>query len=135
MGEDATTWRELVEPHSGFVADFGFEAVDLDEGSFWSLWVQYRSPTAAIRISKSREFVRCEVELIRLVDGEVPAYPIWITEDRIDWVLLDNVVAVRRPDLLGRGHTAVRTRGLPGGRSAAVLGRSAPRGCRRLPGR
>ena len=65
MGKDAAEWRELVEPHFGFVAAFGFEAVDLDDGSFWSLWVRYRSPTAAIRISKSREFVRCDVELIR----------------------------------------------------------------------
>ena len=40
------------------------------------------------------------MDLIRLVDGEVPAYPVWITEERIDWVLLDNVVEVRRPDLL-----------------------------------
>ncbi len=39
----------------------------------------------------------------------MPAYPIWITEDRIDWVLLDNVVAVRRPDLLAE---ATRQSGL-----------------------
>jgi hypothetical protein len=25
---------------------------------------------------------------------------VWITEDRIDWTLLDNVIEVRRPDLL-----------------------------------
>ncbi len=31
MGKDATAWRELVEPHFGFVAAFGFEAVDLDD--------------------------------------------------------------------------------------------------------
>jgi hypothetical protein len=55
---------------------------------------------SAIRIELSREFVRSEVHLIRLVNGEVPTSPIWITDDRIDWALLDSVVEVRRPDLM-----------------------------------
>jgi len=38
--------------------------------------------------------------LIRLVNGQVPAYAIWITEDRIDWTLLDNVIESREPDLM-----------------------------------
>jgi len=38
--------------------------------------------------------------LIRLVSGQVPPYPIWITDDRIDWTLLDNVVEARAPDLM-----------------------------------
>jgi hypothetical protein len=39
------------------------------------------------------------VNLIRLVDGEVPPYPIWITEEVLNWTLLDNVIEARRPDL------------------------------------
>lgn len=58
------------------------------------------SVLAARRISKSNEFVRSEVHLIRLVNGEVPPYPIWITGDRIDWTLLENVVESRQPDLM-----------------------------------
>ena len=83
----------------------------MDDSSFWSLWVQFRSATAAIRVSKSNEFNRAEVELIRLVDGQVPPYPIWITDDRIDWVLLDNVVKVRQPHLMAEvaGHTGLGT--------------------------
>ena len=69
MGKDAEKWRNRVEPHFGFVVDFGFGAVDVDDSSFWSMWVQYRSENSAIRISKSNEFNRCEVELIRLVNG------------------------------------------------------------------
>ena len=38
--------------------------------------------------------------MIRLVNGQVPPYPIWITDYRIDWTLLDNVVESRRPDLV-----------------------------------
>ena len=37
---------------------------------------------------------------MRLVDGEVPEYPVFISSDRIDWVSLTDIVAVRRPDLL-----------------------------------
>lgn len=99
MERKAAKWRKQVEPHFGFLTQLGFGKVDVDDSSFWSLWVQYRSETSAIRISKSNEFIRSEVHLIRLVDGEVPAYPIWITDDRIDWTLLDNVVVARRPDL------------------------------------
>ncbi|WP_310963227.1 hypothetical protein [Nocardioides terrisoli] len=100
MGKAAAQWRKTVDIHFGYLKDFGFRRVDSDDSSFWSLWVQYRSPTAALRVSKSNEFVRAEVHLIRLVDGEVPAYPIWITDARIDWTLLDNVVEARRPELL-----------------------------------
>lgn len=77
----------------------GFDRVDVDDSSFWSLWVQYRSKSAAVRISKSVEFTRSEVHLIRLVEGKVPPYPIWITDERIDWTLLDNVVLARQPAL------------------------------------
>jgi hypothetical protein len=38
--------------------------------------------------------------LIHLVNRKVPAYPIWITDDRIDWALLDSVVEVRQPRLM-----------------------------------
>ncbi len=102
MASRASEWRELVEPHFGFLTDLGFTSVEVDESSFWSLWVQYRSGTSAVRISKSNEFIRCEVELIRLVDGQVPPYPIWITADRIDWALLDTVLEVRAPELMRR---------------------------------
>jgi hypothetical protein len=100
MADMAAAWRKQVDPHFGFLADRGFSAVDVDDSSFWSLWVQYRSDTAAVRVSKSNEFVRCEVNLIRLVDGAVPPYPIWITAERIDWTLLDTVLEVRAPELM-----------------------------------
>jgi hypothetical protein len=100
MGQGAAKWLKTVEPHFGFLADIGFASREVDDSSFWSVWVQYRSETSAVRISKSNEFVRSEVHLIRLVDAQVPPYPIWITDDRIDWVLLDNVVEARSPELM-----------------------------------
>ena len=109
MGERAERWRRSVDPHFGFLTGLGSRGRSRSERSAWSVWVQYRSASAAVRVSRSNEFIRCEVELIRLVDGSVPAYPIWITDDRIDWTLLDNVVEVRRPDLAAE---AARHRGL-----------------------
>ena len=100
MGQEATTWLNRVDPHFGFLAGMGFSGRDVDDSSFWEIWVQYRSETSAIRISKSNEFARSEVHLIRLVDAQVPPYPIWITDNRIDWVLLDDVVETRAPDLM-----------------------------------
>jgi len=99
VGRQAEKWFETVDKHFGFLREARFTHLDTDDSSFWSLWVQYRSDSAAIRISKSNEFTRSEVELIRLVDGEVPPYPIWITDARIDWILLDNVVMARKPAL------------------------------------
>lgn len=93
-------WAAKVEPHFGFLVDHGFGQVETDDSSFWSIWVQYASGRAAVRISLSNEFRRAEVQLIRLVDGQVPPYPIWITSDRIDWVLLDTVLEARKPSRL-----------------------------------
>ena len=58
MGNEAGKWLTKVDPHFGFLADMGFGNRDVDDSSFWSIWVQYRSDTAAVRISKSNEFVR-----------------------------------------------------------------------------
>jgi hypothetical protein len=99
MAKEAGRWRSRVEPFFGFLVDLGFSRVDVDDTSFWETWVEYGSLEAAIRVRMNRECGHSEVSLIRLVEGMVPAYPIWITSDRIDWVLLDNVLEVRRPDL------------------------------------
>ncbi|MEO7259933.1 MAG: hypothetical protein ABI047_01465, partial [Jatrophihabitantaceae bacterium] len=93
----ATKWAAKVAPHFDFLKEHGFSRVNTDDSSFWSIWAQYSSDRAAVRISQSNEFRRAEVDLIRLTDGVVPPYPIWITSERIDWTLLDNVVEARLP--------------------------------------
>lgn len=98
MGRTAKQWVKKVEPHFGYLIDRGFDQIESDS-SFWSTWVQYASAQAAVRISRSTEFGQTEVELIRLVEGSVPPYPIWITSERIDWALLDNVIEVRAPEM------------------------------------
>lgn len=105
MGRAARQWAAKAEPHFGFLVAHGFDRVETDDSSFWSIWVQYASDRAAVQISQSNEFRRAEVHLIRLVEGKVPAYPIWITSDRIDWMLLDTVLEARMPSRLPEAHS------------------------------
>lgn len=100
MGKRASKWLQQVEPHFGFLREHGFTRVATDDSSFWSFRVRYASPHAAVQVAKSNEFTRVEVSLIRLVDGDVPPYPIWITSDRVDHALLDTVLEVRDKALL-----------------------------------
>lgn len=114
----ARQWRQLVEPHFGFLIDSGFNEIDLDDSSWWATSMLFRSGIAAVRVELNSEFGRVEVQLIRLVDGAVPDYPIWITSERVDWVLLDDVIEARRPELI----SAVRAqKGLKPGAADAQL--------------
>ena len=92
-------WADAVERHFGFLDAFGFRSSGTEERSHWETSVVYTSRQVAVKVSLSREFGRAEVDLVRLVDGEVPPYPIWITEEVLNWTLLDNVIEARRPDL------------------------------------
>ena len=88
-----------MERHFGFLDAFGFRSFGAEERSQWETSVVYKARQVALKICLSREVNRAEVNLIRLVDGEVPPYPIWITDEVLNWTLLDNVIEARRPDL------------------------------------
>lgn len=109
MGRGAGDWRKTVEPHFGFLADHGFRITASDDSTFWESSVTYTSSVSAVKVARSQEFVRSGVSLIRLVDGSVPPYPIWITTERIDWALLDLVLKARSPE---RHAEALRMHGL-----------------------
>lgn len=102
MGPSARRWRQLAALHFGFLEGHGFRLSATDDSSTWETWVQYTSAISAVRVTRSNEFVRAEVHLIRLVAGQVPAYPIWITSEPVNWALLDNVLQARSPELLQR---------------------------------
>lgn len=100
MGRRASKWLKQVDPYFGFLREHGFTRVTTDGSSFWSLWVRYASPHAAVQVAKRSEFTRVEVALIRLVDGEVPPYPISITAAPVNHALLDTVLEARDEALL-----------------------------------
>jgi hypothetical protein len=101
MGREGERWRSVVEEHFGFLAASGFTRTTVDDGNWWETSVIYMADSVALKVAASREYNRVGVELVRLVDSAVPEYPVWVTDAPLDWMLLDNVVEARRPDLLG----------------------------------
>lgn len=86
-------WLHRVRPHFDFLLEQGYR-LEGGETSAWETWVQYVSATNAVRVTRSFEFQRAEVELIRLADGQVPPPG----KDHIHYfALLDNVVEARTP--------------------------------------
>jgi hypothetical protein len=73
-------WAEQVERHFGFLARYGFALTDIDASTWWQVQVTYRSPQSAVAVIRSVEFQRVEVQLMRLVDGELPEYPIFVVD-------------------------------------------------------
>jgi hypothetical protein len=73
-------WAEQVERHFGFLARHGFTVTDIDASTWWQVQVTYRSPRSAVAVIRSVEFQRVEVQLMRLVDGELPEYPIFVVD-------------------------------------------------------
>lgn len=99
MGASARDWTRLVEPHFSFLQAHGFRLSPADDSSWWETWVQYASDASAVRLARSTEFGRVDVHLIRLVDGAVPPYPVWVTSEPLNWVLLDTVLQARSAEL------------------------------------
>ncbi|MFN8022233.1 MAG: hypothetical protein U0Q03_11960 [Acidimicrobiales bacterium] len=93
-------WTSAVERHFGFLKAHGFTLGSAEEPTQWERAVLCKAPAVAVRVARSVEFARAEVNLIRLVDDQVPPYPIWITDDVVNWTLLDTVIEARRPDLM-----------------------------------
>ncbi len=93
-------WTSAVERHFGFLAAHGFQIGTAEEPTQWERAVLCQAPGVAVKVARSVEFARAEVNLIRLVDNEVPPYPIWITDETVNWTLLETVIEARRPDLV-----------------------------------
>jgi hypothetical protein len=93
-------WAQLVHEHFGFLTERGFaRSPEFDHSSDWTESVTYRSDRHAIEVMYSREFIRAEVRLSRLKDGELPAPMIFYSDDAdFDMTLLDNVVEARTPE-------------------------------------
>ena len=97
-------WQKRVEQHFGFLTDHGFR-LEPAFGDQWSTSARLVAEKNAVDVVFNLEFGRCEVQLIRLVDGAVPEYPIWITDDTpINYVLLDDVLTARDPTRLSESR-------------------------------
>jgi hypothetical protein len=94
----AKAWERRVREHFDFLVEHGFR-FDHVEASSWATTALYLSPTLGLEVTRSVEFDRVELELIRLVGGELPEYEVWITDSPRNRVLFDNVLIARAPEL------------------------------------
>lgn len=100
-------WKAQVAAHFGYLeTEYGFRFATADASKWWETYLLYTSPFLAIKVARSVEFDCVELWLIRLVDGQIPEYPIFINPDTpINYVMLDRVVAERAPKEAEKFHT------------------------------
>jgi hypothetical protein len=86
-------WAKHVRPHFDFLIDHGFTMTGIEARNWWQVTVTYRSDVSAVVVALSFEYLRVEVSVLRLVDGELPAYPIFVVDSvpvntfLADWLL------------------------------------------------
>jgi hypothetical protein len=95
-------WQARIAPYFDFLrTQYQFSVAPGDASTVWVTRAVYRSNTTAVQVDFSVEFDRVEVRLVRLVDGEVPEYPIFVTPNiTLHYFLLDDVLELRAPELL-----------------------------------
>ena len=98
MARAAKAWERRVREHFDFLVEHGFR-FDRVEASSWATTAFYLSPTLGLEMTRSVEFNRVEITLLRLVHGELPEYEVWVTDSPLNRVLFDNVLIARAPEL------------------------------------
>jgi hypothetical protein len=94
----AKAWERRVREHFDFLVEHGFRFGHV-EASTWAMTALYLSPTLGLEVTRNVEFDRVELQLLRLVKGEVPEYEIWLTDSPPNRVLFDNVLIARAPEV------------------------------------
>jgi hypothetical protein len=94
----AKAWERRVREHFDFLVEHGFR-FDRVEASSWATTAFYLSPTLVLEMTRSVEFDRVEITLLRLVHGELPEYEVWVTDSPRNRVLFDNVLIARALEL------------------------------------
>lgn len=104
------TWEALVDPYfRSLRTDYQCVIADRSDEDWWSTRIVYQNTTTAAEISYSVEFERVEVQLVRLVGGQRPPYPVFIAEHRLlHHFLLDSLLRLRAPELASVDATEVQ---------------------------
>src|SRR5215204_4339771 len=79
VGRSAKAWERGVRAHFDFLLDSGFRFDHVDHGS-WATAAVYVSSSLGVEVTRSVEFRRVEITLLRLVDGQLPEPEIWVTD-------------------------------------------------------
>jgi hypothetical protein len=98
MGRAAKSWVKRVRPHFDFLGEAGFRLDRVDD-EWWATTVNYVSSALGVKVTRSVEFDRVEISLLRLVDGRIPEQEVWVTDGPMNRMLFDNVLIARAPHL------------------------------------
>lgn len=109
MGRAEKAWERSVRSHFDFLLERGFRFDHVDD-SAWGTTAVYLSSTLGLEVTRSTEFSRVEITLLRLVGGQPPEPEIWVTDRPINRTLLDNVLVARAPSLLEQIPTGLSKR-------------------------
>ena len=102
----AKRWEASVKNHFDFLTDYGFR-FDHVEHEWWATTAVYLSAGLGVEVTRSVEFDRVEINLLRVVERQAPEQEVWVTDRPINRVLLDNVLEARGSDLLGQLPTGL----------------------------
>jgi hypothetical protein len=91
-------WERRVREHFDFLVEHGFR-FDNVEANWWATTAVYLSPALGLEVTRSVEFNRVEITLLRLVGRELPEYEVWVADRPLNRVLFDNVLIARAPDV------------------------------------
>ena len=97
--EHRKQWGSLVKQHFDFLSNFGFRLDYVDE-KWWATTAVYLSDVLGVEVTRSVEFNRVELTLLRLVDAKPPEVEVWLSEHPLNRVLFDNILEARAPEQL-----------------------------------
>lgn len=109
MIRTAKRWEASVKKHFDFLTDYGFR-FDHVEDKWWATTAVYLSAALGVEVTRSVEFDRVEVNLLRLVKGQAPEQEVWVTDRELNRILFDNVLEARGPNHLGSIPTGLSRR-------------------------
>lgn len=95
----ADDWMATSQKHFDYLESvYGFHISEVDASCIWNTRIVYRTDTVAIYVDCNVEYLRAEVSLVRLLDGELPEYP--KRNMPRHQFLIDDLVQVRAHHLL-----------------------------------
>jgi hypothetical protein len=94
-------WERRVDQEFGYLRrEFDCEIVDRSDKDWWETSITYQNTTTAIKVACSEEFDRMETDIIRLVDGARPPYPVFVmATPKLHQFGLGHLLMIRAPEL------------------------------------
>jgi hypothetical protein len=97
--ESGNAWADRVDRHFGFLTRYGFVRGAPQVSGWWAVRTTYRAARSAVAVIRNHEYGRVDVELMRLVHGALPTYPIFIVDSEpLNTFHADHLLLLRRPD-------------------------------------